>query len=262
MRAASTKACRPRRPKTPAVMSTAAASATPSHLPPTPRPSACRIRLRDRDACEGELDSVTIEVALSASPDSRESVSSGPSVLKPVQEAEAKATAGRRGGTDDPQQQLQKDVSMRLALKTSDPVRARSLRRMLIALLVATVATALTIGGIAVSNAVNQPELRIRGIPSNGVLNAAALSEATLTVDTVETVGSSVDQELHSEALRNVEARLNGEIVPTLWVGNHRVIDLGALRDGEYEVTVTTDLGLLWNEISLSRRFIVDTTES
>ena len=198
------------------------------------------------------------------SPDIRESesVSSGPSVLKPVQEAEAKATGDEEAEPTTHSSNSSKDVSMQLALKTSDPVRARSLRRMLIALLVATVATALTIGGIAVSNAVNQPELRIRGIPSNGVLNAAALSEATLTVDTVETVNSSDDQELHSEALRNVEARLNGEIVPTLWVGNHRVIDLGALRDGEYEVTVTTDLGLLWNEISLSRRFIVDTTES
>ena len=150
---------------------------------------------------------------------------------------------------------------MRLALKTSDPVRARSLRRMLIALLVAAVATALTTGGIAVANAVNQPELRMRGIPSNGgVLNAAALSKAKLTVDTVETDSSSDDQELHSEALRNVEARLNGEIVPTLWVGSHRVIDLGALRDGEYELTVTSDMGLLWSEISLSRRFTVDTT--
>jgi hypothetical protein len=34
------------------------------------------------------------------------------------------------------------------------------------------------------------------------------------------------------------------------------------LRDGQYELTVTTDLGLLWSEISLSRRFIVDTTQS
>src|SRR5688572_21541880 len=72
----------------------------------TPRPSACRIHLRDRDACEGELDSVTIEVAPSASPDTRQPVSSDPSVLKPVQEADAKSAAGRRGGADDPQQQL------------------------------------------------------------------------------------------------------------------------------------------------------------
>ncbi|KUO15470.1 hypothetical protein [Streptomyces dysideae] len=150
---------------------------------------------------------------------------------------------------------------MRLALKTSDPVRTRSLRRVLITLLVATVAAALAIGCIAVSNAVNQPELRIRGIPSSGVLNAAALSEATLTVDTVDTVGSSDDEALHNEALRNVEARLNGEIVPTLWVGSHRVLDVGALRDGEYELTVTTDLGLLSREISLSRHFVVDTTQ-
>jgi hypothetical protein len=131
----------------------------------------------------------------------------------------------------------------------------------LITLLVAAVAAAMAISGIAVANAVNQPELRIRGIPSSGVLNAAALSGATLTVDTVDAVGSNVDAELHSEALRNVEARLNGEIVPTLWVGSHRVLDVGALRDGEYELTVTTDLGLLWSEISLSRRFIVDTTQ-
>ncbi|MGW0825336.1 hypothetical protein [Streptomyces sp. NPDC002845] len=142
---------------------------------------------------------------------------------------------------------------MRLALKTSDPVRTRSLRRVLITLLVAAVAAALAIGCIAVANAVNQPELRIRGIPSSGVLNAAALSEATLTVDTV---GRSDD-----EALRNVEVRLNGEIVPTLWSGSHRVLDVGALRDGEYELTVTADLGLLSGEISLSRRFIVDTTQ-
>ena len=151
---------------------------------------------------------------------------------------------------------------MRLALKTSDPVRARSLRRALIALLVAAVTAALAIGGIAVYNAVNQPELRIRGIPSNGVLNAAALSKATLTVDTVDMDGRGDDASLNSEALRNVEVRLNGEIVPTLWVGNHRVLDVAALRDGNYELTVTTDLGLLWSEIRLSRRFMVDTTES
>jgi len=150
---------------------------------------------------------------------------------------------------------------MRPALKTSDPVRARSLRRVLITLLVAAVAAALAVGGIAVANAVNQPELRIRGIPGNGVLNAAALSKAKLTVDTVETDSSSDDQELHSEALRHVEARLNGEIVPTLWVGSHRVIDLGPLRDGEYELTITSDMGLLWSEISLNRRFTVDTTQ-
>jgi hypothetical protein len=148
---------------------------------------------------------------------------------------------------------------MRLALKTSDPVRARSLRRVLITLLVAAVAAALAVGGIAVANAVNQPELRIRGIPSSGVLNAAALSKATLTVDTV---GRSGDEELRNEALRNVEVRLNGEIAPTLWIGNHRALDVRALRDGQYELTVTTDLGLLWSEISLSRRFIVDTTQS
>ncbi|WP_338900116.1 hypothetical protein WBG99_34345 [Streptomyces sp. TG1A-60] len=147
---------------------------------------------------------------------------------------------------------------MRLAMKTSDPVRTRSLRRVLITLLVAAGAAALAIGSIAVANAVNQPELRIHGIPSSGVLNAAALSEATLTVDTV---GRSDDEALHNEALRNVEVRLDGEIVPTLWVGNHRVLDVGALRDGEYELTVTTDLGLLSGEISLSRRFIVDTTQ-
>ena len=148
---------------------------------------------------------------------------------------------------------------MRLALKTSDPVRARSLRRALIALLVAAVTAALAIGGIAVYNAVNQPELRIRGIPSSGVLSAAALSEATLTVDVVDRRN---DASLANEALRNVEVRLNGEIVPTLWVGNHRVLDVAALRDGNYELTVTTDLGLLWSEIRLSRRFMVDTTES
>ncbi|MFE9646898.1 hypothetical protein ACFYO0_22815 [Streptomyces sp. NPDC006365] len=149
---------------------------------------------------------------------------------------------------------------MRLAPKTSDPVRARSLRRVLIALLVAAVAAVLAIGGIALANAVNQPELRIRGIPSSGVLNAAALSSATLTVDTVDTAGRSDDESLR-EALRNIEVRLNGEIVPTLWVGSHRVLDVRALRDGEYELTVTTDLGLLSSEISLSRRFIVDTTQ-
>ncbi|MBR8640631.1 hypothetical protein KEF29_18130 [Streptomyces tuirus] len=147
---------------------------------------------------------------------------------------------------------------MRLALKTSDPVRTRSLRRVLITLLVATVAAAVAIGCIAVANAVNQPELRIRGIPSNGVLNAAELSEATLTVDVVE----RNDEALGNEALRNVEVRLNGEIVPTLWVGSHRVLDVGALRDGEYELTMTTDPGLLSREITLSRRFIVDTTQS
>ncbi|MCK8434289.1 hypothetical protein G3I77_15030 [Streptomyces sp. D2-8] len=147
---------------------------------------------------------------------------------------------------------------MRLALKTSDPVRNQSLRRLLITLLVAAVAAALAIGGIAVANAVNQPELRIRGIPSSGVLNAAALSDATLMVDVVDRTD---DAALSNEALRNVEARLNGEIVPTLWVGNHRVLDVGALRDGEYELTVTTDPGLLSREISLSRRFVVDTTQ-
>jgi hypothetical protein len=147
---------------------------------------------------------------------------------------------------------------MRLALKTSDPVRTRSLRRVLITLLVAAVAAALAIGCIAVANAVNQPELRIRGIPSGGVLNAAALSAATLTVDVVD---RNDDEALGDDALRNVEVRLNGEIVPTLWVGSHRVLDVGALRDGEYELTVTTDPGMLSREISLSRRFVVDTTQ-
>lgn len=147
---------------------------------------------------------------------------------------------------------------MRLALKTSDPVRTRSLRRVLITLLVAAVAAALAIGCIAVANAVNQPELRIRGIPSSGVLNAATLSAATLTVDVVD---RNDDEALANDALRNVEARLNGEIIPTLWVGSHRVLEVGALRDGEYELTVTTDPGILSREISLSRRFIVDTTQ-
>lgn len=147
---------------------------------------------------------------------------------------------------------------MRLALKTSDPVRARSLRRALITLLVATVAAALAIGGIAVANAVNQPELRIRGIPGGGVLTAAESSGATFTVDVVDLHD---DEALRNEALRSVEVRLNGEIVPTLWVGSHRVLDVGALRDGEYELAVTTDPGLLSREISLSRRFIVDTTQ-
>ncbi|WP_171114579.1 MULTISPECIES: hypothetical protein [unclassified Streptomyces] len=146
---------------------------------------------------------------------------------------------------------------MRLALKTSDPVRTRSVRRVLITLLVAAVAAALAIGWIAVANAVNQPELRIRGIPSNGVLNAAELSKATLKVDVVD----RNDEALGNEALRNVEVRLNGEIVPTLWVANHRVLEVGALRDGEYELTVTADPGLLSREITLSRRFIVDTTQ-
>ncbi|MFF7791781.1 hypothetical protein [Streptomyces sp. NPDC007991] len=147
---------------------------------------------------------------------------------------------------------------MRLALKTSDPVRTRFLRRILVTLLVAAVTAALAIGCIAVANAVDQPELRIRGITSSGVLNAAALSDATLTVDVVD---RNDDEALVNEALRNVEVRLNGEIVPTLWVGSHRVLDLGALRDGEYELTVTADPGLLSAEINLSRRFIVDTAQ-
>lgn len=147
---------------------------------------------------------------------------------------------------------------MRLNLKTSAPVRTRSRRRVLLALLVAAVAAALAIGCIAVANAVNQPELRIRGIPGSGVLNTAALPEARLTVDVLD---RKDDEALANEALRNVEVRLNGEIVPTLWVGSHRVLDVGALRDGDYEVTVTTDPGLLSGEISLSRRFTVDTTQ-
>ncbi|MEU3930617.1 hypothetical protein AB0E85_00935 [Streptomyces sp. NPDC029044] len=147
---------------------------------------------------------------------------------------------------------------MRLALKASDPVRTRSLRRVLITLLVAAVAAVLVIGWLAIANAVNQPDLRIRGIPHDAVLNAAELSEATLTVDVVD---RSDDDSLGIEALRNVEVRLNGEIVPTLWVGDHRVLDVGALRDGEYELTVTADPGLLSREITLNRRFIVDTTQ-
>ncbi|MFE7896004.1 hypothetical protein ACFU3E_00395 [Streptomyces sp. NPDC057424] len=148
---------------------------------------------------------------------------------------------------------------MRLALKTTDPARNRSLRRVLITLLVAGSVAALAIGCIAVVNALNEPELRVRGIPSGGVLNAAALSEATLTVDVVD---RNDYEALSDEALRNVEVRLNGEIVPTLWVGSHRVLDVRALPDGEYELTVTTDPGLLSREISLSRRFVVDTTQS
>ncbi|WP_030236751.1 MULTISPECIES: hypothetical protein [unclassified Streptomyces] len=146
---------------------------------------------------------------------------------------------------------------MRLALKTSDPVRSRSLRRVFITTLVAAAAVALTIGGIAAANAVNRPELRVRGIPSSGVLNAAALSEAPLTVDVVD---RSDDEALAIEALRSVEVRLNDKIVPTSWVGNHRVLDVRALRDGTHELTVTADPGLLSGEISLSRRFVVDTT--
>lgn len=144
---------------------------------------------------------------------------------------------------------------MRLALKTSNPVRARSLRRVRITLLVAAVAAALVIGGIAVANALNQPELRIRGIPGSGVLNAAESAKATLTVDVID---RNNDEDLRNEALRTVEVRLNGEIVPTLWVASHRVLDVGALRDGEYELTVTADPGLLAREITISRRFTVD----
>ncbi|MBD0844319.1 hypothetical protein [Streptomyces sp. TRM68416] len=144
---------------------------------------------------------------------------------------------------------------MRLALKTSDPVRARFRRRVRIALLVAAVAAALVIGGIAVANAVNEPELRIRGIPGNGVLNTAGSSTTTLTVDVID---HNDDGALRDEALRSIEARLNGEIVPTLWVGQHRVLEVGALRDGEYELTVTADPGLLSREITLNRRFVVD----
>ncbi len=147
---------------------------------------------------------------------------------------------------------------MRLALKTPGPARTRSPRRVLITVLVVAVAAALAVGCIAVANAVNRPELRLRGIPSSGVLNAATLSEATLTVDVVD---RNDDETLANEALRNVEARLNGEIVPTRWVGSHWVLDVGPLRDGEYELTVTTDPGLLSGEISLSRRFVVGTTQ-
>ncbi|MFD5230382.1 hypothetical protein ACFWJ5_17995 [Streptomyces qaidamensis] len=146
---------------------------------------------------------------------------------------------------------------MRLALKTSDPVRARSVRRNLIALVAVAVAAGLVIGGIAVANAVNQPELRLRGLPSGGVLSPAELSEARLTVDVVE----RNDAALVDEALRNVEVRLNGEILPTVWVSSHRVLEVGALRDGEYELTMTADPGLLSREITLSRRFVVDTTQ-
>ncbi|WP_282702684.1 hypothetical protein [Streptomyces sp. CC219B] len=144
---------------------------------------------------------------------------------------------------------------MRLALKTSDPVRARFLRRVRITLLVAAVAAALVVGGIAVANAVNAPELRVRGIPGSGVLNVSESSGTTLTVDVVDDYG---DEDLRNEALRSVEARLNGELVPTLWVANHRVLEVGQLPDGEYELTVTADPGLLSREITLSRRFVVD----
>ncbi|MER7900103.1 hypothetical protein ABTX62_29325 [Streptomyces sp. NPDC096046] len=147
---------------------------------------------------------------------------------------------------------------MRLALKSSDPVRTRFRRRVLITLSLAAVAAALVIGGIAVNNAVNQPELRIRGIPSSGVLNAAELSDAKLMVDVIARNG---DEALGNEALRDVEVRLNGEFVPTLWVGGHRLLDVRALRDGQYELTVTADPGPLSREITLSRRFIVDTTQ-
>ncbi|MFF5959809.1 hypothetical protein [Streptomyces luteogriseus] len=44
-------------------------------------------------------------------------------------------------------------------------------------------------------------------------------------------------------------------------IGNHRVLDVKALRDGEYELTVITDPGLLSPEITLSRRFTVDSTQ-
>lgn len=52
----------------------------------------------------GELDSVTVEVAPSGSPGTRESetVSSGPSVLKPVQKADAKATGGTKRRSRQP----------------------------------------------------------------------------------------------------------------------------------------------------------------
>ncbi|MCC9710284.1 hypothetical protein E4N62_36535 [Streptomyces sp. MNU76] len=144
---------------------------------------------------------------------------------------------------------------MRLALKTSDPLRARFVRRVRITLLVAAVASALVIGGIAVANAVNEPELRVRGIPDSGVLNTAESPKTTLTVDVID---NNNDEALLSEALRSIEARLNGEIVPTLWVGHHRVLEVGTLRAGEYELTVTADPGLLSREITLSRRFVVD----
>ncbi|MDK1348986.1 hypothetical protein QNO09_38205 [Streptomyces sp. 378] len=147
---------------------------------------------------------------------------------------------------------------MRLALKSSDPLRTRFRRRSLITLSLAAVAAALVIGGIAVDNAVNQPELRIRGIPSSGVLNAAELSEAKLTVDVAPRNG---DEALGIEALRDMEVRLNGEFVPTQWVGGHRVLDVRALREGEYELRVTADPGPLSREITLSRRFIVDTAQ-
>ncbi|QOV40795.1 hypothetical protein IM697_21820 [Streptomyces ferrugineus] len=148
---------------------------------------------------------------------------------------------------------------MRLTPKTSGLARARSRRRVLVTLAAAAIAAALAIGFMAVNNAVNRPELRVRGIPSSGVLNAAALSKAPLTVDTV---GRNDDEALANEALRNAEVRLNGEIVPTVWVGSHRVLDVRALRDGEYELTVTADPGLLSREITLSRRFVVDTNQS
>ncbi|MGI5427275.1 hypothetical protein [Streptomyces sp. CA-179760] len=138
-------------------------------------------------------------------------------------------------------------------------MRTRSLRKVLITTLVAAVAAALVIGFIAVSNAVNHPKLGVRGIPSSGVLNAAALSEARLTVHVIDRAD---EEALAIEALRTVEVRLNDEIVPTSWVGDHRVLEVGALRDGEHELTVTADPGLLSGEISLSRRFVVDTTAS
>ena len=77
----------------------------------------------------------------------------------------------------------------------------------------------------------------------------------------MDVVDRNDEEALRNEALRTVEVRLNGEIVPTLWVASHRVLDVRALRDGEYELTVTADPGLLSREISLSRRFIVDTTQ-
>jgi hypothetical protein len=141
---------------------------------------------------------------------------------------------------------------MRLGRKTSDSSDKRSPRTLIVTLLAATLAMAVAVGGVLLVRLTNNPGFQLRGLPDGGSLNAKALNKGELVVTAAE-----------PSALSGTEVSLNGEpvTVRSSGSGGGLMVELGSLRDGEYELRVVKNGGLfLGGGAELSRRFTVDTT--
>ncbi|MGP3982443.1 putative glycoside hydrolase [Streptomyces sp. KR80] len=108
---------------------------------------------------------------------------------------------------------------------------------------------AVAVGGVLVVRLTNHPGFEMHGLPGGGRLNAKTLREGELVVTSAQ-----------ASALKGTEVSLNGKPVAVRASGGELVIELGSLRDGEYELRVAKAASVLGGGAELSRRFTVDTT--